>query len=379
MKIRSLSLLLTLILGIGLATLVGCGSDTESVVASIDQSRPAKIIRATQPQSSERAYPGRVQAAQRVALSFRVGGPVVEVFVSKGQRVRQDTVLARIDTRDYEVQVKNLEAQLAATRAQQIQAGEEYRRVRGLYEHDNASKSEFDRARLAIDVSEAQVEAKEQALKAARLSLADTELKAPYSGIVADRLVEAHETVAPGQPVIRFQDVRDMEVVIDVPEREVSEITGVTPKGILVRFDAVAQDQFFEAKVKEFATESDPQTRTFPVTLQIESLPETGLLPGMTASATWVMGNGKSHQGIIVPLSAIVSDENGAAFVWQYDPDTERISRVPVSTGKLTDAGLEIVSGLDPDAQILAAGVDFVVHGQKVRPISADQDQGTQD
>ncbi len=91
------------------------------------------------------------------------------------------------------------------------------------------------------------------------------------------------------------------------------------------------------------------------------------------------MGNGKNHHAMIVPLSAIVSDENGSTYVWRYDPDTERVDRIPVSTGNLTDGGLEIVSGLDPDAQILAAGVDFVVEGQKVRPISADQTQGAQD
>ena len=379
MKTRHPSLIVTLILGSSLAVLGGCGSKSENETPTIDLARPAKIIQAAQPRSSERAYPGRVQAAQRVALSFRVGGPVVEIHVSKGQQVRKDDVLARIDPRDYEVQVKNLEAQLAAARAQQLQAGEEYKRVRGLYEHDNASKSDFDRARLAIDVSEAQVEANEQALKAALLSLADTELRAPYSGIVADRLVEAHETVAPGQPVIRFQDVRGMEVVIDVPEREVSDITGLTPKGILVRFDAVAQDRVFRAQVKEFATESDPQTRTFPVTLQLETPPEAGLLPGMTASATWDMGNGKNRRAIVVPLAAVVSDEAGRTYLWRVDPESERVERLAVSTGELTDGGLEITSGLEAEDRIVAAGVDFLTEGQKVRPIAPDQAGEVQD
>ena len=193
------------LVGTAMILATGCGSNTSEKTNLGADARPAKIVTVGTAGSSARTYPGRVQAAQRVPLAFRVGGPVVEIRVSKGQRVAAGEVLARIDTRDYEVQVKNLEAQLAATRAQQVQATESYQRVRGLYEHDNASKADFDNARAALDVSQAQVEATEQALKAARLSLADTELRAPTAGTVADRLVEAHQTVAAGQPIVRFQ------------------------------------------------------------------------------------------------------------------------------------------------------------------------------
>ena len=83
-----------------------------------------------------RVIPGQVQAARRVPLAFRVGGPVVELAVSKGQRVRQGELLARIDPRDYEVQVKDLEARLSEKRAQLDQVAEEYQRVRGLFQNN---------------------------------------------------------------------------------------------------------------------------------------------------------------------------------------------------------------------------------------------------
>ena len=372
---RNLSGLATAILAVGsLLLAAGCGGEVASDAPSIDVARPAKIVTVGVPGSTARIYPGRVQAAQRVPLAFRVGGPVVEVRVSKGQRVAAGQILARIDRRDYEVQVKNLEAQLAAARAQQLQANEEYQRVRGLYEHDNVSRSDFDRARAALDVSQAQVEANEQALKAARLSLADTELRAPYAGTVADRLVEAHQTVAAGQSVLRLQDVRDMEVLIDVPEREVADLTAEEPKEIRVRFDAVSGGEEFPARVEEFATETDPQTQTFPVTLTLERSPSADLLPGMTASVRWVTGTGDGdRQELVVPLASVVTDESGSAFVWRVDPRTRRIERVAVTTGTLTDTGLEILSGLAPADQILAAGVHFVTEGQKVRPIDRSE------
>lgn len=351
----------------------GCSQEKQHSPPGLDVARPAKIVSVGSPGSKARRYPGRVQAAHRVSLAFRVGGPVTEMLASKGEQVEAGDVLARIDRRDYQVQVKNLEAQLAAARAQSEQAAEEYGRVRGLYEHDNASRSDFDRAKAAVDVSRAQVDAQEQALEAARLALADTELKAPYAGTVADRLVEAHQTVAAGQPILRFQDEEGMEVVIDVPEREVAELTAKEPREILVTFDALSEGREYQAVVKEFATESDSQTRTFPVTLQLVEGPEGELLPGMTASARWVSSNGHGGKGaFIVPLASIVTDETGEAYVWKVDAESQRVVRQSVETGPLAENGLEVHSGLSADDRILAAGVHFVVEGQLVRPMEAN-------
>ncbi len=356
-----------------LALIWACGSKMTTETDTSDQARPAKIVTVATSAASVRTYPGRVQAAQRVPLAFRVGGPVVEIRVSKGQRVAAGEVLARIDTRDYEVQVKNLEAQLAATRAQQVQATESYQRVRGLYEHDNASKADFDNARAALDVSQAQVEATEQALRAARLSLADTELRAPTAGTVADRLVEAHQTVAAGQPIVRFQGAGAMEVLIHVPEREIGDLTSKEPAGITVRFDALADSDPINARVKEFATETDRQTQTFPVTLELEGQPSADLMPGMTASVRWLTGNG-SRGSLIVPLGSVVTDDTGGTFVWRVDPSSMRIERAGVTTGALTGSGLEILSGLEDSDRILAAGVHFVSEGQKIRPLEIERD-----
>lgn len=359
---------------LAVATVVqaGCSQDSGLDGKAGELIKPAKIVTVGESGSKARTYPGRVQAAQRVSLSFRVGGPVVELSVTKGQRVAAGELLARIDPRDYKVQVKNLEAQLAAVRAQQLQAGEEYQRVRGLFEHDNASKSDFDRARAALDVGQAQVEATEQALNAARLALADTELKAPYAGTVADRFVEAYQTVAAGQRIVLFQGAQGIEVLIDVPEREVAELTRKAPKGIFVGFEAVSGGEEVPARVKEFATETDPQTQTFQVTLELDGQPSADLLPGMTASVRWLTGNGEgSRESIVVPLGSVVTSDDGLTSVWRVDPESMEIERVPVTTGAMTKAGLEIVSGLKASDQILAAGVHFVTEGQKVRPLDS--------
>lgn len=358
----------------GLVATGGCGSEPESAPETAAP-RPAKIVTVGRSESGTRTYPGRSQAPRSVALSFRVGGPVVEIRPSKGQRVANGDLLARIDGRDYRVQVKNAEAQLAAARAHGVQATESYQRVRGLYENDNASKADFDNARASLEVSVAQVEAAEQALMAARLSLADTELTAPFDGIVADRLVEEHATVVPGQPILAFQGIGGMEVLVHVPEREVADLTRKASARIEVRFDALVHHDPLVAYVKEFATETDPVTQTFPITLSLEGKVPTGLLAGMTASVTWSLGNGDRSPGnIVVPLGAVGSDVSGSNFVWRVNPATMELQRVDVTTGELTDSGLEVLSGLAVGDSVLATGVDFAREGQLVRPLASAGD-----
>jgi len=370
-RTRRLSLLIAggALLLVAMTVATGCSGNAGEEPTEV--ARPAKLFTVRPSgQSAARVFPGQVQAARRVPLAFRVGGPVVELAVSKGQRVAQGDLLANVDPRDYEVQVKNLEAKLAEKRAQLDQVTEEYQRVRGLYQNDNASKSDFDRARAAVDVGKAQVEATDASLRASRLALSDTALKAPFDGVVADRLVDTQQIIAAGQPVLLFQDMLGLEVVIAVPEREVTALTRTTPKAILVRFDALPAEEF-PATVKEFATETDPQTQTFPVTLRIERSPARDLLPGMTASASWFTTNGNDqHHLMVVPLPSIVTDENGETYVWRLDPASMRVSRARVVTGALTDEGLEIHSGLEAGDRILAAGANFVTDGQLVRPIS---------
>jgi len=98
--------------GIGLGML----DNTELIPA--EQIRPVKTI-ILQPAATKilRAYPGHIEAAQRVELSFRVSGPLVSLNVKPGQLVVKGEILARIDPRDYKLNMENLDSSLAQARA----------------------------------------------------------------------------------------------------------------------------------------------------------------------------------------------------------------------------------------------------------------------
>lgn len=355
------------LMGLFWCALLGC-SDVPGERADV-LPRPAKIIEVGMSDAGTRSMPGRVEASQCVPMSFQVGGPLAEIAVTKGQKASRGDLLARIDPRDFEVNERNLAAGVVAARSQTQQAREEYGRVRGLFEHDHASKSEFDRARAAYEVAQARQEAAEQALNAARLALEDTELRAPYEGVVADRLVDAHQLVAPGQPVIMYQDAAGVEVRIHVPENQVAELTNGEEPELRVRFEALPGVEA-SARVKEFGTQSDPLTQTFPVTLAMSDAPVDQLLPGMTAEVTWQAPSSSSKPArVVVPLRVLFSDDQGDTCVWKVEDQTMALKRVQVKTGELTETGMEIREGLMAGDRILGAGVHFVTEGQVVRPL----------
>jgi len=349
----------------GMLSFMGCTSIANTSDLKKESVRPVKVVQAGTGQTKSRTYPGKVRSAHRVNLSFPIAGPIKDILVHRGQRVEQGDLLVKMDPRDYEVNVTNLEAQLKVAEAQERHARLEYQRVRGLFEHDSASKSDLDAARSNLDISEGQVKATTQALKAARLALEDTELRSPYAGIIADRFVEKQQRVSPGQPVLLVQGEDGMEVVIQIPETEMAAMTAQSNAQITVVFDALPHVKV-GAEIKEFSTESDPQTQTFSVIVGLPSSVPASILPGMTANVSWVSLDELTTK-IVLPLSAIVNDEHDQTYVWVYREETSTLHRKDVKTGVLTDQGMEILSGISPIDRVLVAGAHLVAEGQKVK------------
>lgn len=121
-------------------------------------------------ESSRTTFPGKIRAASDMSLSFRVSGPILRVYVDVGSYVRKGQVLAQIDPRDYEIQ-------LAATKAEYQQIKNETARLKELYEKQSIAPNDYDKALYGLE----QISAKYDAHKNA---LADTRLLAPSDGYI---------------------------------------------------------------------------------------------------------------------------------------------------------------------------------------------------
>jgi RND family efflux transporter MFP subunit len=351
--------LTTKLLGVSLCLLlVGC---QEKAVEQQELVRPIKIhtIGETDP-DSRREYPGTIRALQHADMGFEVSGRVTEFFVYEGDAVVQGEVLARLDPRDYE-------ADLRAAKANLRKAEADLKRSLSIQKEDSGaiSKETIDTHRRALDVSKAQLAVSQKALD-------DTQLRAPFSGRMARKLVEDFANVKAKEPVLVLQDTSTLEIEINVPERDMARADTDRDRGALTDRSSplvivsALPDRTFEAWVKESAAAADPVTRTFAVKLNFNNPGDLNILPGMTARVQATMDHERAWS---VPVTAALADDDGKPFVWKVDSSTMMVSRVPVELGDVFDDRVKITSGVEEGDMIAISGVHKLRDGTEVRKL----------
>lgn len=357
-----------LIVGMALLALVGCGKE-QVEPKSI---RPVKVMEVGGAQVIvNRWFPGQAKAAQEVNLSFRVPGTLAEFPVNLGDEVQEGSLLARLDPRDYQVALRNAEAQLSKAQASLDLAKADFERVDRVRQQDPGAVSQalVDARRGERDAAQAQVASARTAVAAARDNLNYTYLKAPFSGTVVEKFVENFQDVQAKQVIVRVVDISRIEFVVQIPESLVAH----TPRvhGALVVFDAFPEREL-PAQIKEIGKEASKTTRTYPVTLVMDQPPGIKILPGMAGKAKGdpkqILPGAEETAGtwIEIPISATFAGEGGKTYVWVVDDGKEQVARREVTPGNLTAEGI-LVEGLQPCERIVTAGVNSLVEGQKVR------------
>lgn len=312
--------------------------------------------------SAGHQYPGRVRASEQVVLAFQVNGPIVELPVSRGQKVRRGDLLARLDPRDYQNTLQARQAEWAKARS-------DLDKLRQLHASGAATQRELTDAQARFDVAQSQVEI-------ARKAVDDTQLLAPFDGTVADKFVDAFQNVQAKQPILSLQDVSTITIEVGVPEQRIIRVQRGGERG-RYRFVAVFDflpDREFEVQFREIATEADSLTQLYRVTFEMPSPEQVTILPGMTASIREYLLGGEDQSdpdlGHLIPLSAAGIDGQGQYFVWKLEPTGGELftaRRVNVKAGPLSGDQVVILEGLSAGDRVATAGVTLLTEGQRVR------------
>lgn len=323
-----------------------------------------------------RGFPGRAQATQEIDLAFRVQGPLITRPVNVGDVVKTGDVVARIDPRDFEVNLRNVEAQLSEARAALERAAGDFRRQQNIFNTDPGATSEraVDRAREERDRASATVDSLTASVTTAQDQLDDTTLRAPFDGTVVATYVENFQNVRAKQPIVRILDTSHIEMVVNIPENLIS--MAVSVHTVLLSFDAFPGREF-EGRISEVGTEASQTTRTFPVTMIMEQPGDVQILPGMAGAVRagkTDLTDEQQRRGLGVPVGAVFTpDTETQSYVWIIKPtegDLGVLEKRPVKTGDMTRYGVLVSDGLTAGEWIVTAGVHSVREGQTVRILS---------
>jgi RND family efflux transporter MFP subunit len=283
---------------------------------------------------------GTLAAEDRVVLGTKVAGRLGEILVDLGSPVRKGQTVARIDSSDYQLRVKQEEAALQQARARLglpadgtsdriepeqtglvrqaaavlEEARQTHQRMVQLWERELVSRAELDAAIAQLGVAEGRYQdaieevrnrqavlvQRRSELEIARQQLADTTIVAPLDGAVSQRQASVGEYLAAGAPVVTLVRVHPLRLRLAVPEREAPAVRF----GQSVRLRVEGDPNEYTGRVARLSPAIAEESRTLMVEAEVQN--ERVLLrPGSFAKADIIVTDDQSI--VTVPASAIVS------------------------------------------------------------------------
>lgn len=285
-------------------------------------------------------------------MAFRVGGQVHHLYYAEGDYVKKGQVLAVLDKRDFKTRLLAAEAQYKQTKS-------EFERYSQLYEQGKFPKNSLDKLEAGFLASKSN-------WKSAANALTDTELKAPFSGYIHQKLIDNHETVAPGEPALVIIETNTLEVNFSVAESIINQLHEGQQAMVSLNHQVT---QRYPATIKSVAQKAGDDG-LFNVQLRMQNPDPRTVKPGMTARA-FIHNTETGHSTTVsVPAEALFF-KDGKANVWIYNEQNHTVSACQVNTGEVIENGhVQIINGIQEKDLIIVAGVHSLMEGQQVKPLS---------
>ncbi len=346
-----------------MSLLAGCSNDIKEVKELI---RPVRYqLVTTSGGETTRSFSGISRSGTEARLSFRVGGTVVALNVNEGDRIKKGKVIAVLDDSDAGLQYDKALVALEKSRINKKTANANLRRIKGLYENNNVSLSDYEAAKEKYANANAAYFADKRNSELQKKELGYFSLVSPMDGMISGKAAEINENVSAGQVIVIINAIDDIEVSAGIPESYISRVENDQIVG--VRFPSIA-GKVFDGKVTEVSYTVDTESSTYPVSVAITH-PTREIRPGMPAEITFSFTRQKTSPKLMVPTHAVGEDTTGN-FVYTVTPEKKGfgvVHKMPVSVGKMTDEGFELHSGLTDGDMVVTAGIGNLSDGLKVR------------
>jgi HlyD family secretion protein len=335
---------------------------------------------------------GYVTARRQATVSSKVTGKVIEVLVEEGLPVEEGQLLARLDPATAEAALRLTEAQATAaasaleeTRVRLAEARQDLERATRLAERGVASEADLDRARAQVAALEARLVTQEGELAVARRAVAlrrqdldDTEIRAPFAGVVVSKNAQPGEMISPMSAggftrtgICTLVDMDSLEIEVDVNEAYIQRVSPGQPVEAVL--DAYP-DWKIPARVIAVVPTADRQKATVRVRIGFEGrdprvLPDMGVRVSFIAPAA----EGTEAPGpppLLIPREALRSDHGQDVVLVVADG---RALRRAVLVGAASGGRVEVLSGLAAGERVVVRGPAELAAGDRVRESTVEE------
>lgn len=339
-------------------------SATGPAVAGVG--KPALSVQLTTPQRSPwtRRVPavGAVAAWAEQQVSAETGGLILtEVRAQVGDVVRRGQLLARLQDLGVQADLAQARAALAEAEASHELAQADAQRARQIETEggEGLSRQALQQYQAQARSAAARLQAAQARVKSEELRLSQTRIVANDDGVISAKSAVEGAVAQPGQELFRLIRQQRLEWRAELPADTLAQVK----PGARVQVQVPGRAEPVEARVRTVAPTVDPQSR---MGLAYVDLPAgTGLRAGSFLQGSFDQG---SAEALHVPQSAVQLRE-GFAYVFKAGADG-RVQQTKVSLGRRQGDRVELLQGLEPTARIVAAGVGFLVDGDRVQVVS---------
>lgn len=314
------------------------GSKEEKAATENNEKLKVKLATVSvRPVAQIQEYTATVEAEVKNNIAPASPVRITKIWVEVGDHVSKGQKLVSMDA-----------ANLQQLKFQLDNKEIEFKRMDELYKVGGASRSEWDAAKMALDVMRSSY----------NNLLENTSLLSPINGVVTARNYDNGDLYSGGTPVLTVEQITPVKLLINVSEGYFTQVKKGAP--VSVKMD-VYGDEEFEGRISLVYPTIDATTRTFPVEVQLTNRDQR-VRPGMFARATLNFGT-KEH--VVVPDMAIVKRAgSGDRFVYVYKEG--KVSYRQVELGRRMDTEYELISGVENNAQVVVAGQTKLYDGAEV-------------
>lgn len=332
-----------------LPALAGCGNDEGSgpqgafavsaVVAPVTEERLEEKI----------LLVGSLEAVEEVDLVSEIDARVMAILFEEGEAVAENQELIRLDDRKLKASVAEMEARFDLARAN-------LERSRVLLDRETISEQDFDQAEAEFDSAQA-------LLELARERLADAVIRAPFDGVMTERLISMGQYMSRGQILASLVAVNPLEAQFNVPERYIGQLE--MNQTIEISVEAFPGDSF-SGDVVFISPRVNRESRTVLVKSVIDNR-DRRLKPGMFGRLDLIFA--ARSASLVIPEAAIQYSGDQASVVVMNDEGVAEFRMVEV--GKRLAGKAEILSGLEAGERVVVEGFQKMGPGTPIN-ISAD-------
>ncbi len=356
-----------LFFGTGIILLTACSSKNKKE-ENTENTSTAIVVTVATPSSDEPQdlnVSGQIEAAQSANISTRVMGYITKLNVKVGDHVSKGQLLATISNDDILAKRAQANAMINEAEAALKNAQKDLDRFTNLYKQQSASAKELDNVTLQYNSAKSRVEAAKQMHNEVNAMLSYTNLTAPFSGIVTQKLVDAGSMANPGMPILTIEQSGTYQVSASVAENSINQIH----QGAEVTINIKAIDKTFKGTVSQINQSSQFTGGQYIIKINIPDNQKNGLYAGMYANVFIPIKKSATIKtnadAVLVPISSIeykdqltglftIGSNNVALLRW-------------VRLGKTYGDKVEVLSGLEKDEQFIVSADGKLFNGAAVK------------